>query len=956
MVERQARAPAPTRTSCTAARIRRCSRRRPATSSAPASSPSRRAARKELIVSYSQELRAPTSPTCCRCAGCPSSARSTSACCSASAGHGAPASSLGGDARATADGRAAQARWTPDATSRSAPGRVAGRARPAPRQPRGRARRARSADARRRTDRRPLVLFDTSASRALGFARAGRARSRELLAALRDGAGAATCRSRRCLRSGGGADLRRAAPAASAQRELRARSRERRALGASDLGARCAGSPARRRGRRCPRVLLVTDGVATAGATEARDAAQARSRALGAARRRAARRARRRRHPRRRARSRGWSPAACPRRRGARRRARRWPSWRAGSAARTRSGIAVAVEGAAWVWPQRLDGVQPGDEVLVYADLPGGPAAARSSLDGAGRRLAGAARRRRAAAARARLGRRRASTRLMHQRETRWPADADLRAALRAEIIELSVEHRVLSPVHRAPGARDRGRLRALRHRSPRARRHPHRRPGGLDGARAQRGAAGARRRPHAPAAIAKRATATPEADASRAPLRRGGARAGAMARRPEGEADIVRRPSRSATSERRGRRRPVERRSDLAALADRASGRRGRSGGVAERCRRRRRGWRCRRRTRRRRRRRRSAGESRAPPRRRQPAARAGSPSPPPPAGQRAPRPRRRSRGEPRTRRPRRARARPTLVGPLRRGDGRARRRPRRPRPRALAEAWQRRGPRRRAGAGRASARRSRPGDARDRGARLRLAHRSLPRPRRPAPLRRRAPRAPGRGRRCALAVDTYRKARRAAPRSPREPPPARPTRCCAPASTPRRFAALASGPRAAATPTAASPASTRILREDLGLVAAAWMQRRAGSARARSAQRLATHGAHARRRALAALRAELGDRRQRRRLPHPRRPAAATPTTASRALPSGGELYADVTTGYGPECFTIRGRGAAPTRTACRPTTTRAARWATAWASSRSSSTTARAACASRSGRSWS
>ena len=27
-------------------------------------------------------------------------------------------------------------------------------------------------------------------------------------------------------------------------------------------------------------------------------------------------------------------------------------------------------------------------------------------------------------------------------------------------------------------------------------------------------------------------------------------------------------------------------------------------------------------------------------------------------------------------------------------------------------------------------------------------------------------------------------------------------------------------------------------------------------------------------------------------------------------KELPSGGSLYADVTTGYGPECFTIRGR----------------------------------------------
>lgn len=36
----------------------------------------------------------------------------------------------------------------------------------------------------------------------------------------------------------------------------------------------------------------------------------------------------------------------------------------------TRSGIDVKVEGARWQWPERLDGVQPGDEVLVYADVP----------------------------------------------------------------------------------------------------------------------------------------------------------------------------------------------------------------------------------------------------------------------------------------------------------------------------------------------------------------------------------------------------------------------------------------------------------------------------------------------------------------------------------------------------------------------------------------------------------
>ncbi|MEO6418821.1 MAG: VIT domain-containing protein, partial [Polyangiaceae bacterium] len=36
----------------------------------------------------------------------------------------------------------------------------------------------------------------------------------------------------------------------------------------------------------------------------------------------------------------------------------------------TRSGLAVKVEGASWSYPTKLDGVQAGDEVLVYADVP----------------------------------------------------------------------------------------------------------------------------------------------------------------------------------------------------------------------------------------------------------------------------------------------------------------------------------------------------------------------------------------------------------------------------------------------------------------------------------------------------------------------------------------------------------------------------------------------------------
>ncbi len=38
----------------------------------------------------------------------------------------------------------------------------------------------------------------------------------------------------------------------------------------------------------------------------------------------------------------------------------------------TRSGLKVNVPGATWVWPQTLDAVQPGDQVLVFADLPPG--------------------------------------------------------------------------------------------------------------------------------------------------------------------------------------------------------------------------------------------------------------------------------------------------------------------------------------------------------------------------------------------------------------------------------------------------------------------------------------------------------------------------------------------------------------------------------------------------------
>ncbi len=110
-----------------------------------------------------------------------------------------------------------------------------------------------------------------------------------------------------------------------------------------------------------------------------------------------------------------------------------------------RSGIKVEVEGAAWVWPQTLDGVQPGDEFLVYADLPANRPF-RLSLGGrqvASGELAMTETERpllERAWVQARLDR------LMHQRETVHAGDDDLRRAIGHEVTDLSVKHRVLSP------------------------------------------------------------------------------------------------------------------------------------------------------------------------------------------------------------------------------------------------------------------------------------------------------------------------------------------------------------------------------------------------------------------------------------------------------------------------------------------------------------------------------
>jgi len=103
----------------------------------------------------------------------------------------------------------------------------------------------------------------------------------------------------------------------------------------------------------------------------------------------------------------------------------------------TRSHVAVAVEGATWQWPRSIDGAQAGDEFLVYAQVPVA-SPARISIDGAARPLdlmpADRPMVERAAAE--------AKIESLLDQEGR-SGDA---TAIRRQVVELSTAQRVLSP------------------------------------------------------------------------------------------------------------------------------------------------------------------------------------------------------------------------------------------------------------------------------------------------------------------------------------------------------------------------------------------------------------------------------------------------------------------------------------------------------------------------------
>ena len=102
----------------------------------------------------------------------------------------------------------------------------------------------------------------------------------------------------------------------------------------------------------------------------------------------------------------------------------------------TRSGVAVQIEGATWSWPQKLDGVQAGDEVSIYAEVPAGKPL-KIGLDG-----------KPAAAVESRATSRPLVERMVAQAQVASLLERELvtNQDLKKEITALAVRHRVLTP------------------------------------------------------------------------------------------------------------------------------------------------------------------------------------------------------------------------------------------------------------------------------------------------------------------------------------------------------------------------------------------------------------------------------------------------------------------------------------------------------------------------------
>ncbi|MBI5623841.1 MAG: hypothetical protein HY924_08690 [Elusimicrobia bacterium] len=283
-----------------------------------------------------------------------------------------------------------------------------------------------------------LVLFDTSASRALGFES-----QRRLLAALIEGLAKG---------SGPGTPVTVAAfdqtvrlvyegTAGGFGDEAMASIRKDRALGASDLMRAVEWAAGALKARPAKRVLLITDGVATQGETGPEELAAAvkKLKAAGAERMDAVavggirdedllKRLVTAGLPKDGAVADGKLPIE---------------EIGAKLTEATSSGLEVAVEGASWVWPKTLQGLQAKDDVFVFARLPGSKAFKLSI----GRRVVHTPPESIAKSQKPLVERAWAKAMIASLLRKHESADgSQAKAKVQDEIVDLSVKHRVVAP------------------------------------------------------------------------------------------------------------------------------------------------------------------------------------------------------------------------------------------------------------------------------------------------------------------------------------------------------------------------------------------------------------------------------------------------------------------------------------------------------------------------------
>lgn len=114
----------------------------------------------------------------------------------------------------------------------------------------------------------------------------------------------------------------------------------------------------------------------------------------------------------------------------------------AGLAAETLGAIAVQVPGASWVWPRELRGMQPGQPALIFAELPEGPPLSVQLSGAVSTTIALEAK----GGAEPLLERAWVGARIRLLLSRSAEGDPDLAAAFKQQATALSVKHRVLCP------------------------------------------------------------------------------------------------------------------------------------------------------------------------------------------------------------------------------------------------------------------------------------------------------------------------------------------------------------------------------------------------------------------------------------------------------------------------------------------------------------------------------